>query len=122
MFRGYTNQELITMFREPKQRIHNFIDFLNSIKPKEETCPPLKETSETTSTKDLESSSLNMTEDSSDTSLVEQTCISKNGSFNPTPVLLLAYDSLEKQSELEGSQDVQPSLVEMIPTYPVTKQ
>ena len=117
-YKGYTNQELITLFRSSNK--HNFIEFLNTVKDKpckenvgsqhNHSCLPntLKDTTESA----LELSSLPVTEALLDTAQMELTLQSATGMLLQSQPSGMQSDLSDKPLQLENNSDVQDLSVE----------
>lgn len=68
MYKGYTNEELIVLFRDPSNKTYKFTEFMDKLK--EKVCQPseqiesLPNTLETTTESDLELDSMSEVSDS----------------------------------------------------------
>lgn len=117
MYKGYTNLELYDLFRAPGQREHNFINFLNKIKDKEEPCKTemntSQETSEPSTKNDSELNSLKPLTDSLDSVKMEQTSQLMSGTSDLDQLSGMQSDLLEEPLLLEKHEDATDSLVEM---------
>lgn len=112
MYKGYTNSELLDMFRSPKNKEHNFPHFLDKLS--ENPCQTLNNTSETIIDSDSE---LNLSQpivDLQDAQQTELACTSTNSTLSQVPATESPSDSSDDCSVSQENSDVLESLGQMI--------